>query len=256
MLNFAHGEFYMLGGYGLFLLLLFTGAPFFVAAAVAVALACLAGVVVERLVVAPLLDRKGWDVSPLIATLGVSILLQNLALRVLGERIQNVPYAVEGILVLGPVRIVYHRLVVLAAAVAVIAAFVAVLRTTRFGMALRATAQDRDAATLQGINVYGVYAWTFGVSAALAALAGTMLAPIFSVSPWMGAALLGKAFVVCVLGGLGSLEGAILGGVLLGTVESLAVVYWSSEWKDVVSFLVLIAVLWLRPAGLFGTREW
>jgi branched-chain amino acid transport system permease protein len=256
MLNFAHGEFYMLGGYGLFLLLLFTGAPAWVAAAVAVVVVCLVGILVERVVVAPLLDRKGWDVSPLIATLGVSIVLQNLALRVLGERIQNVPYFIDGTLALGMVRVAHHRLLILATAVAVIAVFVAVLKTTRFGMALRATAQDRDAATLQGINVYGVYAWTFGVSAALAALAGTMLAPIFSVSPWMGAALLGKAFVVCVLGGLGSLEGAILGGVLLGTVESLAVVFWSSEWKDVVSFLVLIAVLWVRPAGLFGTKEW
>ncbi|HEY8368657.1 MAG TPA: branched-chain amino acid ABC transporter permease [Thermodesulfobacteriota bacterium] len=256
MLNFAHGEFYMLGGYGLYLLLLYTGLPLWVAVPICVAAVYLAGWLVERAFVQPLLDKPGWDVSPLIATLGISIVLQNLALRLLGERIQSLPYFIEGTLALGSVRIAWHRVLILLVSGLVIAAFVSILKKTRLGMALRATAQDRDAATLQGINVRGVYAMTFGVSAGLAALAGTMLAPIFSVSPWMGAALLGKAFVVCVLGGLGSLEGAIVGGVILGTVESLAVVLWSSEWKDVVSFIVLIGVLWIRPAGLFGTREW
>jgi branched-chain amino acid transport system permease protein len=256
MLNFAHGEYYMLGGYGLFLLLAWTGLPAWAAIPLALIVVYAAGVVSERLFIQPLLDKPGWDVSPIIATLGISIFLQNLALRVLGERIQNIPYFIDGTLVLYGVRIAWQRLLILATAVAVIALFVALLKTTRLGMALRATAEDRDAATIQGINVRGVYAWTFGISAALAALAGAMLAPIASVNPWMGGALLGKAFVVCVLGGLGSLEGAILGGIILGTVESVAVVTWSSQWKDVVSFMVLIAVLWIRPSGLFGTKEW
>jgi branched-chain amino acid transport system permease protein len=94
------------------------------------------------------------------------------------------------------------------------------------------------------------------ISASLAALAATMLAPIFSVNPWMGHALLLKAFIICVLGGLGRLEGAILGGILLGTVESLTVVFWASEWKDVTAFVLFLAVLWFRPTGLLGTKEW
>ncbi len=256
MLNFAHGEYYMLGGYGLFLVLLWTGLPVWVAIPVVLVAVYGAGVASQRFLIQPLLDKPGWDVSPIIATLGISIFLQNLALRLLGERIQNIPYFIDGTLVLYGVRVAWQRLLILATAVAVIGVFVVLLRTTRLGMALRATAQDRDAATIQGIDVYAIYAWTFGISAALAALAGAMLAPIASVNPWMGAALLGKAFVVCVLGGLGSLEGAILGGIILGTVESVAVVAWSSQWKDVVSFLVLIAVLWIRPSGLFGTKEW
>lgn len=256
MLNFAHGEYYMLGGYGLFLLLLWTGLPVWVAIPLVLVAVYAAGVASQRFLIQPLLDKPGWDVSPIIATLGISIFLQNLALRLLGERIQNIPYFIDGTLVLYGVRVAWQRLLILATAVAVIGVFVVLLRTTRLGMALRATAQDRDAATIQGIDVYAIYAWTFGISAALAALAGAMLAPIASVNPWMGAALLGKAFVVCVLGGLGSLEGAILGGMILGTVESVAVVAWSSQWKDVVSFLVLIAVLWIRPSGLFGTKEW
>jgi branched-chain amino acid transport system permease protein len=98
--------------------------------------------------------------------------------------------------------------------------------------------------------------WTFGISGALAALASAMVAPIFAINPWMGGTLLIKAFVVCVVGGLGDLRGAILGGILLGTAESLAVVLLSSEWKDVVSFAILIIVLWVRPSGFFGTKEW
>ncbi len=256
MLNFAHGEYYMLGGYGLFLVLLWTGMPVWVAIPLVLVGVYAAGVASQRFLIQPLLDKPGWDVSPIIVTLGISIFLQNLALRVVGERIQNIPYFIDGTLVVGGVRIAYQRLLILVTAILVIALFVALLETTRLGMALRATAQDRDAATMQGVNVHGIYAWTFGISAALAALAGAMLAPIASVNPWMGGALLGKAFVVCVLGGLGSLGGAILGGVILGTVESVAVVAWSSQWKDVVSFLVLIAVLWVRPSGLFGTKEW
>lgn len=256
MLNFAHGEFYMLGGYAVFLFVFWTGMPAWLAILLALITVYLIGVLTQRVLIQPLLDRPGWDVSPIIVTLGISIFLQNLALRVVGERVQNIPYFIDGTLVFGGVRIAYQRVLILVTAVAAIGVFVALLKTTRLGMALRATAQDRDAAAMQGVNVYRTYAWTFGISAALAALAGAMLAPIASVNPWMGGTLLGKAFVVCVLGGLGSLEGAILGGIILGTVESVAVVVWSSQWKDVVSFMVLIVVLWVRPSGLFGTKEW
>jgi branched-chain amino acid transport system permease protein len=150
----------------------------------------------------------------------------------------------------------YQRLLILVVSVAVIVLFAQFLQRSKLGMALRAVAQDRDAATLQGIDVRGTYMWTFGISGALAALASAMVAPIFAINPWMGGTLLIKAFVVCVVGGLGDLRGAILGGILLGTAESLAVVLLSSEWKDVVSFAILIIVLWVRPSGFFGTKEW
>lgn len=256
MLNFAHGEFYMLGGYGLYFGLLLGGLPPLMAVPLAMVGAGLAGVLLERLVVHPLLDQPGWDVSPIIGTLGVSIFLQNLALHLWGERFKNVPYFVEGGMDLLGVRMARQRVLIVAVTVTMIALVVLVLKRSRWGMALRATAQDRDAATLAGIDVHAVYRWTMGLAAALAALAAAMLAPIFSINPWMGAALLLKAFIVCVLGGLGSLEGAILGGALLGTAESLTVILWSSEWKDVVAFILLILVLWVRPGGLMGTREW
>jgi branched-chain amino acid transport system permease protein len=256
MLNFAHGEFYMLGGFGVYFALLLGGLPPLVAVPLAMVGAAVVGMLLERLVIHPLLDKPGWDVSPIIATLGVSILLQNLALHLWGERFKNIPYYIEGGVNLLGIRMAWQRVLIVAVTVVVIAVVVAALKRSRWGMALRATAQDRDAAVLAGIDVYAVYLWTIGLTAALAALAAAMLAPIYSVNPWMGTALLLKAFIVCVLGGLGSLEGAILGGVLLGTAESLTVLLWSSEWKDVVAFVLLILVLWVRPAGLMGTREW
>ncbi|MBI2218211.1 MAG: branched-chain amino acid ABC transporter permease [Candidatus Rokubacteria bacterium] len=256
MLNFAHGEFYMLGGFGVYFALLLGGLPPLVAVPVAMLGAAVVGMLLERLVIHPLLDKPGWDVSPIIATLGASILLQNLALHLWGERFKNIPYYIEGGVNLFGIRMAWQRVLIVAVTVVVIVVVVAALRRSRWGMALRATAQDRDAAVLAGIDVYAVYLWTLGLTAALAALAAAMLAPIYSINPWMGTALLLKAFIVCVLGGLGSLEGAILGGVLLGTTESLTVLLWSSEWKDVVAFVLLILVLWVRPAGLMGTREW
>ncbi|MBP1723594.1 MAG: branched-chain amino acid transporter permease, partial [Deltaproteobacteria bacterium] len=111
-------------------------------------------------------------------------------------------------------------------------------------------------ATLLGINSHRIYLMTFGISSALAALAATMLAPLFLVNPWMGIPPQLKAFIVVVLGGLGSFGGAILGGFLLGCIESLAIVFLSSEWKDVAAFLVLIGFLVFKPAGFFGTKEW
>jgi len=256
MLNFAHGEFYMLGGYAVYFLFAVLGLPAPLAVPLAVAIVMVVGAFIERLVINPLLDKPGWEINPIIATLGVSIFLQNLALRVWGERSKNVPYYANSTLVVSGIRVAEQRLIILMVAVLVILIGAVLLKRTRLGMALRATAQDRDAAILMGVNVRAVFTWTVAISAALAGLAATILAPIFSVNPWMGLSLLLKAFIVCVLGGLGNLEGAIISSVLLGTAESLTVVFWSSEWQDVTAFLLLLIALWFRPSGLMGAKEW
>jgi len=173
-----------------------------------------------------------------------------------GERFKNVPYFIEGTLEFLGFRIAYQRILILVSAAAVMVGFWIYVKRSRFGMALRATAQDREAATILGINSHRIYLMTFGISSALAALAATMLAPLFLVNPWMGIPPQLKAFIVVVLGGLGSFGGAILGGFLLGSIESLAIVFLSSEWKDVAAFLVLIGFLVFKPAGFFGTKEW
>jgi branched-chain amino acid transport system permease protein len=256
MLNFAHGEYYMLGGYVVYFALTLLKIHPMLGILLAIGIIFLVGLITERLIIHPLLDKPGWEVSPVVATLGISIFLQNLALKVWGERFKEVPYFIEGVLDVVSFRIAYQRLLILAVAVITIVVFWFVIKRTRFGMALRATAQDREAATLIGINFHRIYMMTFGISSGLAALAAAMLSPIYSINPWMGLSSLMKGFVVAVLGGLGSIEGAILGGVVLGIVESLAVVIFSSEWKDVVSFATLIFVLIIRPSGFFGEKEW
>jgi branched-chain amino acid transport system permease protein len=256
MLNFAHSEMYMLGGYVLYFAFMVFGISPFGAILLAMLIVFTIGVLLERSLMHPLLDKPGWDISPIVATLGVSIFLTNFALEVWGERFKNVSYFIEGTLDLTGFRIAYQRILILGVATAVMVGFWIYVKYSRFGMALRATAQDRDAATLLGINFHRIYMFTFGISSALAALAATMLSPLLSVNPWMGHSPLLKAFIVVVLGGLGSFGGAILGGVLLGSIESLTVVLLSSEWKDVMAFLVLILFLFFKPSGFFGTKEW
>lgn len=255
MLNFAHGEFYMLGGYVFFFILTLLGAPPVLGIAIATGALLLVGWAIERFLIHPLLDKPGWEVSPFILTLGVSIFLQNFALKVWGERYKNIPYFIEGTLEVFGFRMAYQRLLVLIVAILVITLFWITLKKTRMGMALRATSQNREAASLIGINVHAVYGITFGIGGALAAFSATMLAPIFLINPWMGLPMLMKAFVVSVMGGLGSFEGAILAGFILGIGESFTVLIFSSEWKEVFSFGVLILFLIIRPSGFFGEKE-
>ena len=146
-------------------------------------------------------------------------------------------------------------MLVFAVAVAVMAAMALVLRYTRFGWAVRATAQDAEAAAVVGVPAARIHTITFALGAGLAAIAAALLAPVFAVNPWMGLPLIIKAFVVVVLGGLGSFPGAIVGGFLLGIVEAIGITLTSSEWRDVIAFGMMIAFLWIRPWGLFGVKE-
>ena len=256
MLNFAHGEFYMIGGYFVFFALNFLGILGFWCLVLSVIVVLLLGMLFEKSIIEPLLNKPGWELSPLVVTVGASIAIQNGALKLWGEHIKNLPYYIEGTIEILGVRLAYQRLLILFVTASVMLGFWIYTKKSRFGLGLRAVAQDRDAAILMGINYKSVYTFTFGISCGMAALAAALLAPIFSISPWMGHAALTKGFIAVVLGGLGSFEGAILAGVLLGTVESLAVIFLSSEWKDVVSFSLFIIMLTLKPSGLFGTKEW
>ena len=255
ILNFAHGEFYMLGGFFVFFLFAQQGIHPVPALVIAVVGVALIAAVVQRFTINVLLKREGWAFSTIAATLGVSIFLQNLALALWGERFQSVPYFVEGLLQVGQFRLPWQRVLVFAVAVAVMAAMALVLRYTRFGWAVRATAQDAEAAAVVGVPAARIHTITFALGAGLAAIAAALLAPVFAVNPWMGLPLIIKAFVVVVQGGLGSFPGAIVGGFLLGIVEAVGITLTSSEWRDVIAFGMMIAFLWIRPWGLFGVKE-
>jgi branched-chain amino acid transport system permease protein len=222
VLNLAHGEFYMLGGYLVFFLIVAYAVPPWLA------------------------------IATIAVTLGLSIFLQNLALLLFGEQFQSIPYYLTGVVEIAGLRLPQQRLLMLAVAIITIAIMTFVLTRTRFGWALRATSEDKDAAAVVGIPAARIYTLTFGIAAALGCVAAAMLAPIYAVNPWMGLPVLFKGFVVVILGGLGSFPGAIAGGILLGIVEAVGVQVTSSEWRDVIAFAFMILVIWIRPWGLFG----
>jgi len=254
VLNLAHGEFYMLGGYFVFYTVAVWGLPAWLGIPLAVAAGFVLGAVVQRLTIHRLLGREGWMFATIAVTMGLSIVLQNAALLVFGENFQSVPYYIDGIVQFGEVRLPAQRLLILAVAGGAIGAMWYVLKYTRLGWAIRATSQDADAAAVVGIPAARVHLITFGLAAALGAVAAAMLAPIYSINPWSGLPILLKGFVVVVLGGLGSFPGAIVGGLVLGVVEALGVQFTSSEWRDVISFGLMIAVIWWRPWGLLGKK--
>ena len=256
MLNFAHGELYMLGGFGLYFGLVQFHLPIWLVVPVVLFLIFVLGFFIEKGLLSPLVGKPGWEVNAVVITLGLGIFAQNLAFILWGGDFLNVPYVAEGAIHFSVIHLAWHRVYILALAVVVLIIFWQIMKRTRFGLAMRATAFDHETATLMGIPHRRVYSVTFGLSASLAALAGMALAPIFSVNPWMGMGPLVKGFIVVILGGLGSFLGAILGGFIVGISESLSVLFFPSGWKDLASFILLIIILVVKPSGLLGRKEW
>lgn len=254
VLNLAHGEFYMLGGYFTFYLIVQIGLSPLLAIPLAVAIAFCLGALIQKLTIEYLIVRENWAFTTIAATLGLSIVLQNAALLMFGEQFNTVPYYVQGVMAIGDIRLPWQRVLIFVVALATIAGMTWLLKYTRLGWSIRATSQDRDAAQVVGIPVRRVYMICFGLAAALGALAAAMLAPINAINPWAGIPILLKGFVVVILGGLGSFPGAIIGGLFLGVVEAVGVQLTSSEWRDVISFTLMIAVIWWRPWGVFGAK--
>ncbi|MFA5663613.1 branched-chain amino acid ABC transporter permease [Castellaniella sp.] len=255
MLNFAHGAFFMVGGYVLYMLYQANHLNPVLAIAVALLVVYLISLLVERAVIRPLLNKATWPLTTIIATLGVMIFLQNGALNIWGADYKSLDYFVDGIVRVMGVRVSYQRLLIFLVSIVTLGVMWYLLKYTRFGMALRATAQDPDAAKLYGINVLRVYSQTYALSAVLGGIAAVMMAPIVSVNPLMGVGPLLKGFVVVILGGLGSFAGAIVGGLLLGVLEAIGSLYTSAEWGDVISYAILIFIIWAKPWGLLGIEE-
>ncbi len=254
VLNFAQGELLMLGGYLILLFAVTLGWPIVPASLATVALVMMAGAAIQRVTVAPLVAREDWAFQVIAATIGLSIVLQSAAQLIWGEQYQAVPYFFDGVLVLGEVRMPWQRIAIFVVASAAMLVCAVVLYRTKLGRMVRATAQDAEAALAMGIPAGRVHTAVFALSAGLAGVAAILLSPLLAVNPWMGLPYLLKGFAAVILGGLGSFSGAVAAGFLLGLIESAAVAGISSEWRDVVSFGVLIAVIWLRPQGLFAER--
>jgi branched-chain amino acid transport system permease protein len=252
VVNFAHGEFYMLGAYTGFFTYVYWEIPFVVCLIIAALIVGILGMLVERTVIQPF---RSDEMSGMIATLAISVIIQNGAVLLWGPVPRAMPDIVTGTLAIGPFSFPWSRLVVIAAAALIFVVFWIFMQRTRLGRAMRAVAQDTETALIQGIRVNYIYPLAFGISVALAALAGALMGPVFSVSPFVGLTPMLKAFVVVILGGLGSVPGAVVGGLMLGMIESFTATTFGSLVSDILQLLLVILILLVRPAGLLGQRE-
>jgi branched-chain amino acid transport system permease protein len=251
IINFAHGEFYMLGAYAGFLLAMRAGLPFFAALPLAMAMVALGGFVAERAVFRPLYRTA--PTNSIISSFGLAVALQTAALQLFGPQpaIIRTTFAATPIAFLG-VHLTLQRLLIPLIAGGLVLLFHVLVRHTWLGLALRAAAQNPAAAGLMGVDVNRIAAATFAVGSALAAAAGVLMGSVFLMQPTMGGAIVLKAFTVVILGGLGNVYGAVGAGLLLGITESLTAGYLTNDFKDIVAFLMVVLVLLFRPSGLFG----
>ncbi len=252
--NFAHGEFYMLGAYFAFSATASLGLNYFLAVAIAILATMLLALVLDRLVFKRL--RREPIMSATMATIGLSILLQYAAQMIWGAyplSIRN-PFPPEP-LALGPIVVPFNRLFIIAVTILVIALFHWLLKSTRLGKAIRATFQNKESAALVGIEIERIYTAAFTFGAGMAAISGALLGSIFTLFPTMGGYATLKAFIVVIVGGMGSFVGAIVSGLLLGVAEALGAGFISSAYKDAVGFVVVIVVLLCAPQGLFGGKS-
>jgi branched-chain amino acid transport system permease protein len=256
VVNFAHGEFFMLGTYAMYFVAAVLGLPFLAGVAAAAIVLFVVGVLVERALIEPLRQRAGrdWLLDSFVLTIGLMVILQNLALLGFGSRRRGITTMVEGSVVFGDVTITYERLAILALAVVIVGLLAAYIRFTDTGKAIRATAQHPEAAQTLGIDINRIYTVAFGLGAALAGAAGALLISIFPAFPTVGYQPVLKSFAVVILGGLGNIPGAIAGGFLLGIVEAYAIFFMSAGWQSVITPLIIILVLVFRPQGLFAAQ--
>lgn len=255
VLHLAHGEVFVAGALAGLTLMAASEGNLPVALAGSVVAAVATGILVERVALRPL--RAAGHLAPILSTLGAAIILQDLAVKIFGGEAIGFPESAQPrVYQVGPITVSGTHLVILGITVALVAGLHLLLRRTRLGRALRATAESPTLAALLGVRTRQMALWTIAVASALAGAAGLLVGLASNVvSPSAGFEVTLKGLVVMLFGGVGSVAGALLGGVILGLAEVLSVAYLASTYRDAFAFLLLIAVLLARPQGLFGTRS-
>ncbi|MBR9936168.1 branched-chain amino acid ABC transporter permease [Oscillospiraceae bacterium Marseille-Q3528] len=255
MINFAHGDIIMVGAYALYVAVLTLHVPVIPAVLITIAVCAVLGITVEKVAYKPL--RKAPPLAVLITAIGVSYLLQNLALLIFNatpipfQSVIKVPSVKIGGLTISGITLVTMAIMLISMILLTL-----FINKTKAGSAMRAVSEDKGAAELMGINVNQTISMTFAIGSALAAVAGILyICQYQSLRPTLGALPGIKAFVAAVLGGIGSVPGAMLGGILLGVIESLGKAYISTELSDAIVFGVLVVVLLVKPSGLLGKRK-
>ncbi|MFO7738749.1 MAG: branched-chain amino acid ABC transporter permease [Desulfatiglandaceae bacterium] len=257
LINFAHGEIYMLGAFFAFTFISFLGLPFYAAFLLSMACCAVCGMLLDIFAYRPL--RQSPRLAALITAIGMSIFLQNLAMVIWGSRPKPFPqgalpaYFEETAVTFSGVSLSWFHLFIFAITLMMMIGLNLIIQKTRWGKAMRAVAQNKTMAALTGINVNRVISYTFALAGSLGGAAGIMVGAYYnSLYPTMGYIAGVKAFAAAVLGGIGSVPGAMLGGVVLGVAEALGAGYLSSLYRDGISYAVMIIVIILIPAGLFG----
>ena len=254
MLNFAHGDIIMIGAYVAFFALSRFQLPLFVSVILSIVVCTIIGVVIERLAYKPL--RQASSLSVLITAIGVSYFLQNAAQLLWTSNTKVFPSIVSNAyLKIGDLSISYLTIITIAVCIAIMIVLTLFISKTKTGMAMRACSEDKGAAMLMGINVNTTISITFAIGSGLAAIASILLCATYpSVYPTLGSMPGIKAFTAAVFGGIGSIPGAFLGGLMLGVIETLTKAYISTQLSDAIVFAVLIAVLLIKPTGLLGKK--
>lgn len=255
MFNMAHGVFMAIGAYATYMAASLWGLPLLLAFPIGLAAGGLIGALLHLLVVRFMLDTEGFEVNIIVATAGVGILLQDLLLKYYGAYPYRQPAQIEGVFRIGDVAVTYQSVAILVMAAVLIGGIAWLLTHTRFGLAIRATAMNREAALLMGVEAGRTYLQVLVIAGVLAAAAGTLISSLATLSPDMGTNPLLRAFVICVVAGLGSVTGAGIAAVALGLVEAAIQYYLGVRYGFPVMLLLVIIVLIFRPAGLFGQQE-
>lgn len=249
IVQLAHGEMYMLGAHAVYYACVILGINIVLSFVIATFSLGLVGMILERF----LLRKFRGAIEPsVIVAIGLILLLQTVAVVSFGSNEKNIPRLIPGILMLGVIRISWDRVLAVLVGAGLVFALYLFIRGTKIGQAMVAISQDRDAAALQGINVNRISSITMAIGCALAAVAGGLMGSIFTVEPFMGSFAITKGLAVIILGGLGSIPGAVAGGLILGLIDGVVPLYYSTTIAHIVGFASIIVILIIRPKGLMG----
>jgi len=257
LFNFAHGAFYMVGGYVTYLVIKSITSNSVIAIISSIIIAFLLGYAVDLLMLRPIRrrEKEGWTLAGLIGLLSLSVVLENSAIIVFGPEHKGVPPYVQGNIVVGSSIVDTQRVVsALLAALLVLSTYL-FFKKTKYGRAMRALAQNKELAEISGVDPERMYPSIFGLGVCLAAAAGSLLSPLYYVSPTIGAFPGLMAFIVVIVSGLGSIGGLILTGILFGIVSNFTAFFYSTEWAHLVAFTIAVVVITFKPTGLFGVRR-
>ncbi len=253
VINFAHGELFMLGAYVVVALYTNLQMPFFLVVAIGLIFVGLVGILMEMTMFHPLRDNP---LGGLVASIGFLMVIQALIILGFGVRMEHVPPVTQDVIIISEkVRLPVQRLFVILSALVCLSALWLFLKRTKFGWALRASAQDPEAAMLQGISTRTVSIIALFIGAALAGVAGSVAAPVISISPVIGHSVIVSAFIVIIVGGIGSLEGAVLASATYAFIHTVITTFVDGVIADIVGLSLMLMVLIIKPTGMFGTQD-